>query len=90
MLFPYYAVPWGSPVPTYDNGSLAFIDNGFEIDWANDKVKNFTTFSSTVGGTFDEFPKANYKWSDFYRKYFSGADDLEEHQQLRESILHCN
>ena len=34
--------------------------------------------------TFDQFPISNYKWSDFYKKYFSGEDDIKEHNQLRE------
>ena len=84
MLFPSYAVPWGSPVPTYSNGTLAFVDGGFEIDWAN--AQNFTIFADTFdeSDTFDQFPIPNYKWSDFYKKYFSGDDDIKEHNQSRE------
>ena len=85
MLFPYYSVPWGSPVPTYDNGTLAFIDGGFEIDW--EKAKNYTTFSSTIDGEFDEFPEENYKWSEFYRKYFTSEDDAEEYEKLINSKM---
>lgn len=84
MLFPSYAVPWGSPVPTYSNGSLAFVDGGFEIDWSNADVSNFTVFTDEATDTFEQFPISDYKWSDFYRKYFSGADDIKEHNQLRE------
>ena len=84
MLFPSYAVPWGSPVPTYSNGTLAFVGGGFEIDWKN--ANNFTVFADTfdTDDTFDQFPISNYKWSDFYKKYFSGEDDIKEHNQLGE------
>ena len=84
MLFPSYAVPWGSPVPTYSNGTLAFVDGGFEIDWAN--AQNFTIFADKFdeSDTFEQFPIQNYKWSDFYKKYFSGDDDIKEHNQSRE------
>ena len=67
MMFPYYAVPWASPVPAYQNGSLAFVDDGFEIDWA--RASNFS-MSADKPGTFDAYPIPNYKWSDFFKKYF--------------------